>query len=68
MADNDNPGIQDYPNVPDVPLISPTTDRVLPRQVSTGLTRGDQTIRGRILVMDSAGVVRMVIGYQKDGF
>lgn len=42
--------------------------RVMPRQVGTGNTRGQQQIFGTQLVKDLSGVTRVVIGYQEGGF
>lgn len=63
-----NPDTQEYPSIPDVPLTADATGRVLPRQVSTGNSRGDMIVKGRILVVDDGGTTRMVLGYQKDAF
>lgn len=63
-----NPDVQKYNNVPVVPVESNTVDRVLPRQVSTGNSRGDLIVKGRILVVDDSGTVRMDLGYDKDQF
>ena len=60
--------VQHYDNVQVVPLVPDTTDRVLPRQVSTGNSRGDLIVKGRILVVDDSGTVRMDLGYDKDAF
>jgi len=64
----DNPDVQKYDNVPDVPIESNVVDRVLPRQVSTGNSRGDLIVKGRILVVDDSGTIRMDLGYDKDQF
>lgn len=42
--------------------------RVIPRQVSTGQTRGEQQVKGNWTVTDQKGVVRIVMGYQPNGF
>jgi hypothetical protein len=63
-----NPDVQKYDSIDDVPVTSDTIGRVLPRQTSTGSNRGDQIVKGRILVVDDGGVVRMVLGYDKDAF
>jgi hypothetical protein len=42
----DNLDVQKYASVPDVPLVVDTANRVLPRQVSTGTSRGQQNILG----------------------
>ncbi len=44
-------------------------NRVEPRQVSTGMTRGQQEVQGTLIVRDNTnGVVRVVIGYEENGF
>ena len=60
--------VQHYDSVQDVPLVPSTTDRVLPRQVSTGNSRGDMIVKGRILIVDDSGTVRVDFGYDKDQF
>lgn len=42
--------------------------RVLPRQISTGTTRGDQQIKGKYTVVDSDNLVRVIVGYLPGGF
>lgn len=42
--------------------------RIMPRQIGTGNTRGQQQIYGTQLVRDTNGVVRVVIGYDEGGF
>jgi len=37
-------------------------------KLMTGSTRGDQQIKGRILVLDETNVVRLVMGYDPGGF
>lgn len=49
--------------IPDVPIEANVVDRVLPRQVSTGNSRGDLIVKGRILVVDDSGTIRMDLGY-----
>jgi len=63
-----NPDVDKYPNVPVVPIEANVVDRVLPRQVSTGNSRGDLIVKGRILVVDDSGTIRMDLGYDKDQF
>ena len=63
-----NPDTQKYDSIQDVPLIADSSSRVLPRQVSAGNSRGDLIVKGRILVKDDNGVIRMDLGYDKDGF
>lgn len=63
-----NPDVDKYPSVPEVPIESNVVDRVLPRQVSTGNSRGDLIVKGRILVVDDNGTTRMELGYDKDAF
>lgn len=41
---------------------------VYPYKVQSGATRGDQQIKGRIMVVDATGVVRMIIGYDPGRF
>ena len=57
----------DYTNIADVP-IDALSDRVQPRQIPTGDTRGEQTIKGLIRVVDSTGEVRMIMGYKEGAF
>ena len=51
-----------------VELSQSDISRVLPRQTSTGMTRGEQTIKGLIRIADSNGTVRMIMGFKKDSF
>lgn len=63
-----NNEVQHYDSVQDVPLVADTNGRVLPRQVSTGNSRGDLIVKGRILIVDDSGTIRMDLGYDKDQF
>jgi hypothetical protein len=56
-----------YNNIQDVSLES-MQQRVIPRQVTTGLTRGEQQIRGTIAVVDSTGTKRLLMGYKRGAF
>lgn len=42
--------------------------RVMPRQLSTGSSRGEQVVKGRLVVADDNGDARVIIGYQSGGF
>ena len=42
--------------------------RVMPRQLSTGSSRGEMTVKGRIAVTDDNGDVRVSIGYNDGNF
>ena len=42
--------------------------RVMPRQLSTGSSRGEQQVKGRVVVSDDNGDARVIIGYQNGGF
>ena len=42
--------------------------RVMPRQLSSGSQRGEQQVKGRIIVTDDSGEIRVAIGYQNGGF
>jgi hypothetical protein len=54
-------------SVKPVPVESPQT-RVKPRQVTTGTTRGEQQIKGKLLVVDENNLPRVLIGYKENGF
>jgi hypothetical protein len=56
-----------YNNIQNVSLES-MQQRVIPRQVTTGLTRGEQQIRGTIAVVDSTGTKRLLMGYKRGAF
>lgn len=43
-------------------------NRVIPRQVSTGQTRGEQQVKGNWTVTDQNGVVRIVMGFSPGAF
>lgn len=38
------------------------------RKLQSGATRGVQQIKGKLEVVDETGTVRVIIGFQKDGF
>lgn len=42
--------------------------RVMPRQLSSGSSRGEQQVKGRVVVSDDNGDARVIIGYQSGGF
>lgn len=56
-----------YTNIPDQ-AVDAQSDRVIPRQVQTGDTRGELTIKGLIRIVDDNGDPRLILGYKKDGF
>lgn len=56
-----------FNDIKDVSLDS-IQSRVIPRQVSTGLTRGEQQIRGTIAIVDGTGTKRLLMGYKKSFF
>ena len=56
-----------YNNIREVSLES-LQQRIIPRQVTTGVTRGEQQIRGTIAVVDTSGTKRLLMGYKKGAF
>ena len=45
-----------------------TTDMTQPRKMKTGNSGGEWTIKGKIQIIDENNVVRLLLGFQKDGF
>lgn len=43
-------------------------ERVQPRQVTTGNTRGEQTIRGLTRIVNTQGTTVMIMGYKPGAF
>lgn len=51
-----NPDVQKYNSIEEVPIVADTTGRVLPRQVSTGVSRGSQQMgTDSVILNNSAG-------------
>jgi hypothetical protein len=58
-----------FPTIDDQPLQAMTQQtRIMPRQTATGVTRGEQTIKGTIAVTDKNNTKRMLFGYKRDAF
>jgi hypothetical protein len=57
-----------YPKPPTDPPQDDSAGFVTPYKLATGATMGVQQIKGSIQVVDAQGVVRLVLGYSKDGF
>lgn len=53
--------VNEYPTLPAQPL-QPESQRVEPRQIGSGNTRGDQIIKGRLLLQGDDGVLRFGVG------
>ena len=41
---------------------------VTPYKIATGSNMGDLRVKGKITVVDDKGIVRLLIGYEQDGF
>ena len=55
--------IATFPFVDNAPIISANQDRVLPRQMSSGKSRGENTITGSMVIVDeNDSTQRIVIG------
>jgi hypothetical protein len=58
-----------FPTIQDQPLQAMTQQtRIVPRQTATGVTRGEQAIKGTIAVIDKNSTKRMLIGYKQGAF
>jgi hypothetical protein len=58
-----------FPSIQDQPLQAMTQQtRIMPRQTATGVTRGEQTIKGTIAVTDKNNTKRMLFGYKVGAF
>jgi hypothetical protein len=58
-----------FPTIQDTPLKSLAQQtRVMPRQTATGVTRGEQTIKGTIAITDRNNTKRMIMGYKTGAF
>lgn len=72
FSDNKLPNAQVSNTLHDLKAVDPyrlaEQTRVLPRQVSTGVTRGEQQVQGSWVVVDRDGNTRMLIGYKEDAF
>lgn len=56
-------------NIPEVNVYDgEEQQRVMPRQLATGATRGQQRIDGLWVVTDKNGTVRLMMGYQQGAF
>ena len=55
-----------FKNITNVP-VSPMYRRITPRQVSTGMQRGEQTLSGTLMVLSTDGSQRILIGTGPNG-
>lgn len=51
--------------VKSTPIMDAVQDRVLPRQLSSGTTRGEMQIKGKFTVVDDYGTPKIVLGYDE---
>ncbi len=68
MADFSKSSDKNYPRTYTAGSDDNSAGLITPYKVNTGATRGAQRIKGTIEVVDNNNVVRIVIGYKKDGF
>lgn len=60
---------QDFKSINNVDEASMSKQgQISPRQTRTGVTRGEQTIKGCIKIKDDTGKVVVILGYQPGAF
>jgi len=49
-----NPDVQKYDSIQDIPLVAQPSDRLMPRQVGTGVSRGQQLMGNNSVIQNNS--------------